>query len=43
MTTRRVAAILGALVTAGALVGGLVGVWREHAIAHALDGLGDDT
>lgn len=42
MTGRRIAGLLAALAAAGALLGGLAGVWREHAIAHALDGFSDD-
>lgn len=42
MTGRRIAGLFAALVTAGALVGGLVGAWREHALSHALDGLDTD-
>lgn len=42
MPNTRVTGILAALVGAGALIGGLVGAWREHALAHALDSLSDD-
>lgn len=42
MTGRLVAGLFAALVGAGALVGGLVGAWREHSLAHAPGGISEE-